>query len=92
MDNYHNWKARLKLDHPFVGRFGDIKARPTEFLADICRFLGVRSDRKVLGRHLDRPFNPRSVDPVLKEHRRFLAELHAEDIEKLKQRFDLSYD
>ena len=92
VDNYDDWSARLKPDHLFVGRFDDIKARPTEFLADICRFLGVRSDRKVLGRHLDRPVNPTSVDPVPEEHRRFLEELHAEDIEKLKQRFNLSWD
>lgn len=86
-ENIANWSARLAAGHLYVGRFDDVTARPTSLLAEICRFLGVRSESRFLGRAVHRPVNPTPAEPVPEHYRAMLTGLLSRDIESLPRRF-----
>lgn len=85
--NADRWTQRLSAGHFFVGRFDDVSARPAELLRDICAFLGIRSERRFLGRVVDQPVNPTAPEPVPPRYRAMLEELLADDIDAVKARF-----
>lgn len=92
VEQHDQWAARLRPGHLFVGRFDDIALRPHELLLEVMSFLGVRSDRRYLAADVAQPVNPTGASRVPAEHRRFLAELLAADLEQLRRRFGLSWD
>jgi hypothetical protein len=86
-ENVRNWTDRLKAGNLFVGRFDDVSARPAALLAEICGFLGVRSEPRFLGRAVHRAVNPTPPEPVPPRYRAALTELLRRDIERLPTRF-----
>jgi hypothetical protein len=86
-ENIENWSSRLAAGHLYVGRFDDVTARPAALLAEICRFLGVRSETRFLGRAVHRPVNPTPPEPVPVRYRAMLTELLSRDIARLPRRF-----
>lgn len=89
--NYENWSACLAAGSLFVGKFDDVSTRPVELLAEICRFLGVRQERRYLGRAVDRPVNPTAAEPIPERYRTMLGELFAAELDDLERRFHLSW-
>lgn len=89
-ENIANWSARLTAGHLYVGRFDDVTARPALLLAELCRFLGVRSESRFLGRAVHRPVNPTPPEPVPARYRAMLTELLSRDIASLPRRFGVS--
>jgi hypothetical protein len=90
-ENYDNWKARLRDGNLWIGKFDDITTRPAEMLSELCVFLGVRSGSRYLGGSVHRAVNPTAASSVPPQHREFLEQLLAEDLEKLAERLDLSW-
>ncbi len=89
-ENIANWSARLTEGHLYVGRFDDVTTRPALLLAELCRFLGVRSESRFLGRTVHRPVNPTPPEPVPARYRTVLTELLSRDIASLPRRFGVS--
>jgi hypothetical protein len=90
-ENIDNWSRRLESGKLFLGRFEDVSARPAELLGDICRFLGVRSERRFLGAAVERTVNPTANEPIPARYRSVLETLLARDLEKLRERFGLTW-
>jgi hypothetical protein len=90
-ENYDRWAAHLAEGHLLLGKFDDVTSRPAELLGEICRFLGIRDQRRFLGRAVDRAVNPTPAEPIPDRYRRMLSELLAADIDKLQQRFGISW-
>lgn len=90
--NYDNWSACLAEGNLFVGKFDDVAGRPAELLGEICRFLGVRDERRYLGRAVDRPVNPTGAEPIPERYRAILRQLFAVEIDEIERRFQLSWE
>ncbi len=86
-DNIRNWSSRLGKGNLFLGKFADVSARPAALLAEICRFIGVRSEPRYLGRAVHTAVNPTPPEPVPARYRAALTELLRHDIEGLPDRF-----
>ncbi len=91
VESYDNWSAELKEGHLFTGLFDDIEARPEELLLDVMKFLGVKSERRYIDREVRKAINPAGGAKIPDRYRRFLEDLLAPDLEKLRQRFGLSW-
>ena len=91
LDQYENWSAQLRPGHLFVGSFDDIATRPEELMLDVMRFLGVRAERGYIDPSVRSPVNPTEATRIPPQHRRFLEDLFADDLAKLKARFGLSW-
>lgn len=89
-ENVDNWAARVGEGHLFIGKFADVSARPAALLADICRFLGVRSDPRFLGRTVHTPVNPTPPEPIPARYHAMLTDLLQKDIVKVRERFGVS--
>lgn len=89
-DNIDHWTTRLAEGHLFIGKFADVSARPAALLADICRFLGVRSEARFLGRTVDTPVNPTPPEPIPARYHAMLSELLQADIASVRERFGVS--
>jgi hypothetical protein len=92
VDQHDHWAACLRPGHLFVGRFDDIAARPHELLLEVMSFLGVRSERRYVSEAVSEPVNPTGSSRIPAEHRRFLDELFAPDLDLLRQRLGLSWE
>jgi hypothetical protein len=90
-ENYDNWSACLEPGHMFVGAFDDIASRPEGLLLDVMSFLGVSSDRRYISGLAREAVNPTAASKVPERYRRFLEELLSDDIDKLRERFGLSW-
>ena len=90
-ENYENWSAALKPNHLFVGHFDDIGSRPQELLLDVMKFLGVRSERRYIAEDVDEAVNPTGSSQIPEQHRRFLEQLLAPELDLLRSRFGLSW-
>jgi hypothetical protein len=86
------WSAHLRPQHLFVGRFDDIATRPEELLLDTMRFLGVRAERRYIDASVRSPINPTESKPVPEQYRHLLEDVLADDLQKLKARFGLSWN
>lgn len=86
-ENIANWSARLTAGHLYVGRFDDVTARPASLLAEICDFIGVRSEPRFLGRAVHRSVNPTPPEPVPDRYRAMLTGILSRDIASLPRRF-----
>jgi hypothetical protein len=91
VENYENWKSRLADGNLWIGKFDDISTRPAEMLRELCEFLGVRSDSRFLGDSVHSAVNPTAASPVPAQHKEFLAQLLAGDLEKLAGTFGLRW-
>jgi hypothetical protein len=60
-------------------------------LEEICEFLGVRSERRYLGRVVDEAVNPTAPEPIPLRYRRMLEDLLANDIANVRSRFGWSW-
>jgi hypothetical protein len=89
--NHENWSACLSTGNLFVGKFDDVATRPLQLLGEICRFLGVRDDRRYLGRAVDRPVNPTAAEPIPERYRVVLTRLFADEIAALQSKFGMSW-
>ena len=90
VDNLDNWSACLKDGHVKVGRFDDLRSRPEDYLLEVMEFLGVDADHRYV-EDSARPVNPTGDQNIPAHHRRFLEELLAEDVEKLRTRLGMSW-
>jgi hypothetical protein len=90
--NYDNWSSCLADGNLFVGKFDDVAVRPVQLLGEICRFLGVRDERRYLGRAVDRPVNPTGAEPIPERYRAVLSRLLAGELEEIERRFQLSWE
>jgi hypothetical protein len=55
-------------------------------------FLGVRSERRYIARDVDEAVNPTGSSKIPEQHRRFLEDLLAPELQDLKARFGLSWN
>ena len=90
--NYENWSACLAKGNLFLGKFDDVAARPLELLGEICRFLGVRDQRRFLGRAVNRPVNPTAAEPIPERYRVILSGLFARELDEMQRTFGLSWE
>jgi len=89
--NYESWSRCLAEGNLFVGKFDDVAARPVELLREICRFLGVRDERRFLGRAVDRPVNPTAAEPIPERYQVILSRLFTRELEEIRSTFGLSW-
>lgn len=91
VEHHDNWSAHLRPGHLFVGRFDDIATRPEGLLLDVLRFLGVRPDRRYIDASVRSPVNATESKEIPARYRELLEDLLKDDLDKLKQRFGLSW-
>ncbi len=91
VQNYDNWAAHLKDSHLLAGGFDDIASRPEQLLLGVMSFLGVTSDKRYIDPTVREAVNPTGPSEIPEPYRRFLENLLKDDIEKLRQRFGLSW-
>ena len=87
VENHDNWAAALQPGHVFTGHFDDITTRPQDLLLDAMNFLGVRRDPRYIAAGVSEPVNPTGTSKIPEQHRRFLDDLLAPDVARLKERF-----
>jgi hypothetical protein len=90
-EQFDNWSACLREGHLLVGVFDDIASRPETLLLDVMRFLGVRAERKYVGGLARAAVNPTETSVIPEQHRRFLEDLLAPELDALQERFGLSW-
>jgi Sulfotransferase family len=90
-ENYDAWCEGVGAQSVFVGRFDDVAARPEELLLDVMRFLGVRAQRVYVPDDVRAVVNPAGAAAIPERYRRFLEELLAPDVVRLRERFGLSW-
>ena len=91
VEQYDNWRAAVGAAQVFVGRFDDIATRPEDFLLDVMRFLGVRSDRKYISAAVREAVNPTEALRIPAEYQELLRELLTDDLRQAEARFGVSW-
>lgn len=91
VEHIDNWSACLRSRHLLVALFDDIDTRPEAMLLAVMSFLGVSSDRRYLSDAVREAVNPTGASAVPEQHRRFLEELFADDMVRLKERLGISW-
>jgi Sulfotransferase domain len=90
-ENYDAWCAGVGAENVFVGRFDDVASRPEELLLDVMRFLAVRAERSYIPSDVRAVVNPAGAAAIPERYRRFLEELLAPDLKRLRERFGMSW-
>lgn len=90
-ENVENWASRLETGNLFIGRFDDVSNRPAELLGEICKFIGVRAERRYLGHAVDTAVNPTAPEPIPARYRAILESLLAKDLTNLERSFGLKW-
>jgi len=83
VENFENWKTRLKPGHLFVGRFDDIGSRPRQLLLDVMSFLGVECSAQFVSADVARAVNPTGRDRIPGTYLAVLEDLLGEERDKL---------
>jgi hypothetical protein len=91
VENCDNWAAHLKDGHLLVASFDDIDSQPEGLLLRVMSFLGVTSAVRYIDRAVRDAVNPTGQSELPEHFRRFLNDLLKDDIEKVRQRFGLSW-
>jgi hypothetical protein len=91
VDNIDNWAACLQTGHLLVALFDDIDTQPEALLLEVMSFLGVRSDRRYVGRDVRERVNPTAKSKIPDRYRRFLEDLLQADLAALRERLGLSW-
>lgn len=81
------WSSRLAPGHLLVGRFEDVESRPRELFLEVCRFLGVSDDERYVPASVAEAVNPTAGASVPREHRNYLEELLADELQSWRERF-----
>lgn len=92
VENFDNWRARLRPGHVFVGVFDDIATRPEALLREAMQFLGIDSDARYIGALAREEVNPAGGRGIPERYRAMLEELLAADRRKLEERFGLRWE
>ncbi len=92
VDNVDNWASYLKPENLYVGAFDDIAQRPSEFMVDVLRFLGVSDDLRYVGTSVDKSVNPAGAAEIPPQHRQYLEALLSAELDKLFERYGLSWN
>jgi hypothetical protein len=86
------WTALLKEGNLFVGRFDEIHAEPAAFLSNAYQFLGVRYGPKYVTRTAFERINTTSDSQVPARFRTHLRALFAEELTRMRESHDVSWD
>ncbi len=90
-EQIENWQQRFGSERVFVGLFDDIARRPLEFMQEVCEFLGISSEPRLLGRRVRQAVNPSASHPIPPRLRACLERLLADEIadfERLRRQYE----
>lgn len=91
VDNCDNWASALRPGHLLVCFFDDVQVEPERLLLEVMSFLGVTSDRRYIASDVRETVNPTEGTRIPEQYRRLLADLLAPDVDRLRQRFGVSW-
>jgi hypothetical protein len=77
------WRALLRPDHLFVGRYDDLIGDPTGLLDRIFTFLGLRVDPRYVSEVARWRINPTEDSAIPPNLRRELERLYADELDRL---------
>lgn len=80
------WTERVGEERLFVGLFKDVGERPVELLLEVLKFIGVRSESRLIADDVGSVINPTAPDPIPASLRAALQGLFGEEVEALRQR------
>ena len=87
-----NWSSLVKEGNLFVGSFYDIGKFPDQLLLRLFKFLGVRSSPKYIRPSARERINSTEEIEIPEKYRKMLEEMFQDELEKLEQTFDLSWE
>lgn len=91
VDNCDNWTSALKPGHLLLCFFEDVQAEPERLLLEVMSFLGVNSDRRYIDSDVRESVNPTEGTRIPEQYQRWLTELLAPDVAKVRERFGLGW-
>jgi Sulfotransferase domain len=85
------WKLYVEEKNFLIEFFDNIQSSPKELLLRVFSFLGVRQDSKYISPLAQQKINSVASNAIPDRYRERLAEIYSNEIEQLKQTFDLSW-